>query len=210
MSFYATSEKPCPVKTDLPSRNRVRNFSTASRFRTRQFPSQPLETTSETSVTLTITVSGLPFWPSRDPIDEGGGLNLYQFVGNNGVGYVDVLGRIPQLCFPLAGAASTKWDGKAYWWKFAYLANSKSLCVCEVRNARKYKWLHGCIFPCEEKWKSGFVERGKTKKKDTKGVALLSGSGGAYTLCKQYCINTGFAAAIGGATPTSPKKPLGE
>jgi len=31
-------------------------------------------------------------WPSRDPIEEGGGLNLYGFVGNDGVNWVDYLG----------------------------------------------------------------------------------------------------------------------
>jgi RHS repeat-associated protein len=31
-------------------------------------------------------------WPSRDPIGESGGVNLYGFVGNNGVGRVDLLG----------------------------------------------------------------------------------------------------------------------
>jgi len=31
-------------------------------------------------------------WPSRDPIGERGGLNLYQFLGNNGVGFVDRFG----------------------------------------------------------------------------------------------------------------------
>jgi uncharacterized protein RhaS with RHS repeats len=31
-------------------------------------------------------------WPSRDPIDERGGLNLYGFVGNDGVAKSDVLG----------------------------------------------------------------------------------------------------------------------
>ena len=32
-------------------------------------------------------------WPSRDPIEEEGGLNLYGFVGNDGVDRFDVLGR---------------------------------------------------------------------------------------------------------------------
>ena len=32
-------------------------------------------------------------WPSRDPIEEKGGLNLYGFVGNDGVGRFDVLGN---------------------------------------------------------------------------------------------------------------------
>jgi integrase/recombinase XerD len=31
-------------------------------------------------------------WPSRDPIEEEGGLNLYGFVGNDGVNWTDVLG----------------------------------------------------------------------------------------------------------------------
>ena len=31
-------------------------------------------------------------WPSRDPIEEGDGLNLYGFVGNDGVASVDFLG----------------------------------------------------------------------------------------------------------------------
>jgi RHS repeat-associated protein len=31
-------------------------------------------------------------WPSRDPIEEEGGINLYGFVGNDGVGYFDPLG----------------------------------------------------------------------------------------------------------------------
>ncbi|WP_353568649.1 RHS repeat-associated core domain-containing protein [Haloferula sargassicola] len=34
-------------------------------------------------------------WPSRDPIGERGGMNLYGFVGNNGVNWVDTLGASP-------------------------------------------------------------------------------------------------------------------
>jgi RHS repeat-associated protein len=33
-------------------------------------------------------------WPSRDPIEEEGGINLYGFVANNGVGKIDVLGML--------------------------------------------------------------------------------------------------------------------
>jgi RHS repeat-associated protein len=32
-------------------------------------------------------------WPSRDPIEEEGGINLYGFVGNDGIGEIDVLGQ---------------------------------------------------------------------------------------------------------------------
>ena len=34
-------------------------------------------------------------WPSRDPIEEQGGINLYGFVGNQGVKWVDYLGLDP-------------------------------------------------------------------------------------------------------------------
>jgi len=37
--------------------------------------------------------SGIPYWPSRDPIGERGGMNLYGFVGNDGVAKLDVLGE---------------------------------------------------------------------------------------------------------------------
>lgn len=38
-------------------------------------------------------------WPSRDPIEERGGVNLYGFVGNDGVNGVDVLGLVPTTVF---------------------------------------------------------------------------------------------------------------
>jgi RHS repeat-associated protein len=37
-------------------------------------------------------------WPSRDPIEENGGINLYGFVGNDGVNKWDVLGMAPEKC----------------------------------------------------------------------------------------------------------------
>ena len=39
------------------------------------------------------SASGIPYWPSRDPIGENGGVNLYGFVGNDGIDSYDVLGR---------------------------------------------------------------------------------------------------------------------
>ena len=36
-------------------------------------------------------------WPSSDPIEEGGGVNLYEFVGNNGVNKWDILGLTTNL-----------------------------------------------------------------------------------------------------------------
>jgi RHS repeat-associated protein len=42
-------------------------------------------------------------WPSRDPIEERGGVNLYGFVGNDGVGSSDLLGLQE---FPMIGNPS--------------------------------------------------------------------------------------------------------
>jgi hypothetical protein len=42
--------------------------------------------------TPTIFTPGIPHWPSRDPIEEEGGVNLYGFVGNDGVGGFDLYG----------------------------------------------------------------------------------------------------------------------
>ncbi len=41
-------------------------------------------------------------WPSRDPIEEEGGMNLYGFVGNDAISAWDALG--------LVGSAGVNWD----------------------------------------------------------------------------------------------------
>jgi hypothetical protein len=33
-------------------------------------------------------------WPSRDPIEERGGVNLYGFTGNSSINFIDILGNI--------------------------------------------------------------------------------------------------------------------
>ena len=53
---------------------------------------QPAQPRRKTRPTPTKTVSGIPYWPARDPIGETGGMNLYGFVGNDGVDWVDELG----------------------------------------------------------------------------------------------------------------------
>lgn len=46
-------------------------------------------------------------WPSRDPIEENGGANLYGFVGNNGIGTWDKLG-LKRVNGALIGKALTR------------------------------------------------------------------------------------------------------
>lgn len=93
MGFYATGS--LPAQTDPRPKNRVVGSRRFAPDRARRSAPQPLETTSETTVTVTITVSGLPFWPSRDPIEEQGGVNLYGFVFNNPLFYIDPDGAKP-------------------------------------------------------------------------------------------------------------------
>ena len=53
---------------------------------------QPAQPRRKNGPTATKSASGIPYWPSRDPIGERGGKNLYDFVGNDGVDRRDFLG----------------------------------------------------------------------------------------------------------------------
>ena len=53
---------------------------------------QRLELRPKPRPTPTFFTPGIPQWPSRDPIEENGGLNLYGFVENDGADWVDILG----------------------------------------------------------------------------------------------------------------------
>ena len=50
-------------------------------------------------------------WLSRDPIGFGGGMNLYEYAGNDPVDYVDVTGRIPAVGGLIGGSinAANTW-----------------------------------------------------------------------------------------------------
>ena len=54
---------------------------------------QPLKTQQGSRAYSYKIVSGRPVWPSRDPIEEKGGINLYGFIDNNGVNKWDYLGN---------------------------------------------------------------------------------------------------------------------
>jgi len=68
------------------------------------FPFNALEDDCAAPKTTDVTYYGYRYydpmtgsWPSRDPIGERGGVNLYGFVGNDGVDGWDVLARISLL-----------------------------------------------------------------------------------------------------------------
>ena len=54
-------------------------------------------------------------WPSRDPIEEEGGINLYGFVSNSPFAYVDILG-LNELSPFLHGGVQTKITASYEWW----------------------------------------------------------------------------------------------
>ncbi len=94
-------------KTHPTAKNRVWGFfGEASNLRLQNRP-QPLELHRKNPPAPTKTASGVHYygyryydpltgrWPSRDPIEERGGTNLYGMVGNDVVGKIDRLGLYP-------------------------------------------------------------------------------------------------------------------
>ena len=57
---------------------------------------QPAQPRRKIRPTPTKPASGRPYWPSRDPIGEEGGVNLYGFVGNDCITAIDYLGTVKQ------------------------------------------------------------------------------------------------------------------
>ena len=90
MVYHLT--KPTPGKTGTRPKNRVWGFSRNSRDLSLDDRRRCPELRRKYRPTPTIFTPGIPQWPSRDPIEEEGGLNLYGFVENDGVDNTDLLG----------------------------------------------------------------------------------------------------------------------
>jgi|AOAMet2_C33A6_35_1029308.scaffolds.fasta_scaffold05642_1 hypothetical protein len=95
MGFQSTVAEPPEVRREKPTRTQ----KTASReifsYRVNlhpENPAQPPEPRQGNRLASTKLASGIPYWPSRDPIEEAGGINLYGFVGNEPIGKWDKLG----------------------------------------------------------------------------------------------------------------------
>lgn len=78
--------------SDLTAKNRVWGFSARSNRKRPANRRPPLQPRRKKRPTATKPASGIPYWPSRDPIEKKGGINLYGFVGNDGIGRIDYLG----------------------------------------------------------------------------------------------------------------------
>jgi len=87
-----TLTKPAPRKGDLTAKNRVWGIFSESNNSRPKNRRQPQQLHRKNRPAPTKTVSGIPVWPSRDPIEEDGGINLYGFVRNYAINSIDFLG----------------------------------------------------------------------------------------------------------------------
>jgi len=104
--MVALNENFAPSKTDTRSKNRVGNFfsgtpdcvgSDRPAIRNRIGEKRPCSYDFASGVTyygFRYYDPGTGRWPSRDPMGEYGGLNLYSMVGNNPVNAWDLLGLV--------------------------------------------------------------------------------------------------------------------
>ncbi len=91
MGFSLTS--PAPEKCDPTAKNRVWGFFGEQPETSRPNRPQSLQPRRENRPATTKVASGRTYWPSRDPIGENGGINLYGMVGNDAVNWWDFLGQ---------------------------------------------------------------------------------------------------------------------
>ena len=90
-----------------PSKNRVGGSPRSSALRAPKIRSQLPESHRVSRPDATITASGRPVWPSRDPIGEIGGVNIYNMTANSPLNNIDLFGltrladeRFPEVDIP--------------------------------------------------------------------------------------------------------------
>lgn len=102
-------------------------------------------------------------WPSRDPIEEDGGLNLYGFVENDGINYIDILGLMTALeaankaieagkdcgCYKISGKFSQyeTWSdppdgGVRANVSITATATNKDGCACDCKEVKVIQFAH--------------------------------------------------------------------
>ena len=90
MAYFST--EPASERRNVTGKNRVWDFFELSNETHPANRRQPAQPRRKIRPAPTKPVSGIPYWPSRDPIGEKGGMNLYGFVGNNSVNTFDLFG----------------------------------------------------------------------------------------------------------------------
>ena len=109
MGFCTTTFEPeNALRENLSSvsKSASREIFSSNRNRTYQIERNPLETQQEKLNRTYKTASGRSSWLGRDPIEEWGGINLYAFVGNDGINEADYLGLFIWYTSELAAATS--------------------------------------------------------------------------------------------------------
>ena len=107
MAYFST--EPASERRNVTGKNRVWDFfrlSNETHPANRRRPAQPRRKIDPTPMK---TASGIPYWPSRDPIGERGGKNLYAFDSNSTISRWDYLG----LLGPVGGGESASEGGKS-------------------------------------------------------------------------------------------------
>jgi hypothetical protein len=115
MGFSLTS--PAPEKGDPTAKNRVWGFFGDAQEMHRANRPQSLQPRQGNRLTTTKIALGRTYWPSRDPIGERGGMNLYGMVGNDVVNFIDLYGesrwsKFRALVEAIVGISSGQGDGK--------------------------------------------------------------------------------------------------
>jgi hypothetical protein len=90
MAYFSTAT--APERRNPTGKNRVWDFFRLSNETHPANHRQPAQPRRKIRPVPTKTVSGIPYWPSRDPLEEEGGLNLYGFVDNAPTEWIDPLG----------------------------------------------------------------------------------------------------------------------
>jgi len=101
---------PAPEKCDPTAKNRVWGFFGETQQSHRENRPQSLQPRQGDRPSLTKTVSGRTYWPSRDPIGERGGENLYGMVNNNPINNSDLLGNSVNLVNKVEFEGNDKFD----------------------------------------------------------------------------------------------------
>ena len=84
LKTYTQHKKQPPAPTPPSTTNHLRNTTQTLPQRHKKIATKALRNTH--------AADQHGYWPSRDPIEESGGVNLYAFVGNDGINNWDELG----------------------------------------------------------------------------------------------------------------------
>jgi RHS repeat-associated protein len=131
-------------------------------------------------------------WPNHDPIGENGGLNLYGFVGNNPVNYVDPLGLAP----------GDWWDPRTYSSGYAsvqgYSAYNAMLNANGYENENAFKLDHPGYDGDLTAGDTGAVQAGAAAASDAANAYLTAATSvtptGLGAKCVQAAVRTGASS----------------